>query len=129
MSISRMSRGVGMKLVTNYLVMRGQHEPYSCSHHLNGSRSELVHHQRHSGDSSAGQLMTHAQEIGFIVSALVLAAFGIRIVAICSNFAFIVYALLLHLLPVLVHNRVACSGLALRAIGCGCGNRQRLAGG
>jgi hypothetical protein len=52
------------------------------------------------------QLMTHAQEIGFIASALVLAAFGmknmvnLRIVAICSNFAFIVYALLLHLLPV-----------------------------
>jgi hypothetical protein len=52
--------------------------------------------------------MTHAQEIGFIASALVLAAFGmknmvnLRIVAICSNFAFIVYALLLHLLPVLL---------------------------
>jgi hypothetical protein len=52
--------------------------------------------------------MTHAQEIGFIASALVLAAFGmkdmvnLRIVAICSNFTFIVYALLLHLLPVLV---------------------------
>jgi hypothetical protein len=38
----------------------------------------------------------------------VLAAFGmkdmvnLRIVAICSNFAFIAYALLLHLLPILV---------------------------
>ena len=52
--------------------------------------------------------MTHAQEIGFIASALVLAAFGmkdmvnLRVVAICSNFAFIAYALLLHLLPVLL---------------------------
>jgi CRP/FNR family transcriptional regulator, cyclic AMP receptor protein len=52
--------------------------------------------------------MTHAGEIGFIASALVLAAFGmkdminLRIVAICSNFAFIAYALLLHLLPILV---------------------------
>jgi len=52
--------------------------------------------------------MTHAGEIGFIASALVLAAFGmkdmvnLRIVAICSNFAFIGYALILHLLPILV---------------------------
>ncbi len=51
--------------------------------------------------------MTSA-EIGFLASALVLAAFGmkdmvnLRIVAICSNFAFIAYALLLHLLPILV---------------------------
>jgi hypothetical protein len=42
------------------------------------------------------QLMTSA-EIGFLASALVLAAFGmkdmvnLRIVAICSNFAFIAY--------------------------------------
>ena len=47
-------------------------------------------------------------EVGFLASALVLAAFGmkdmvnLRIVAICSNFAFIAYALLLHLLPILV---------------------------
>ncbi len=52
--------------------------------------------------------MTHSGEIGFLASALVLAAFGmkdmvnLRIVAICSNFAFIAYALLLHLLPILV---------------------------
>ena len=52
--------------------------------------------------------MTHAGEIGFLASVLVLAAFGmkdmvnLRIVAICSNFAFIAYALLLHLLPILV---------------------------
>ena len=44
--------------------------------------------------------MTHAGEIGFVASALVLAAFGmkdmvnLRIVAICSNFAFIAYALI-----------------------------------
>ncbi len=52
--------------------------------------------------------MTYAGQIGFLASALVLAAFGmkdmvnLRIVAICSNFAFIAYALLLHLLPILV---------------------------
>jgi hypothetical protein len=51
--------------------------------------------------------MTSA-ELGFLASALVLAAFGmkdmvnLRIVAICSNFAFIAYALLLHLLPILL---------------------------
>ena len=56
--------------------------------------------------------MTHAGEIGFLASALVLAAFGmkdmvnLRIVAICSNFAFIAYALLLHLLPILVLHAV-----------------------
>jgi len=47
-------------------------------------------------------------EIGFLASAMVLAAVGMKdmvnlgIVAICSNFAFIAYALLLHLLPILV---------------------------
>jgi hypothetical protein len=52
--------------------------------------------------------MTHSGEIGFVASALVLAAFGmknminLRIVAICSNFAFIAYALVLNLPPVLV---------------------------
>jgi hypothetical protein len=52
--------------------------------------------------------MTHSGEIGFVASALVLAAFGmkdminLRIVAICSNFAFIAYALVLDLPPVLV---------------------------
>ncbi len=52
--------------------------------------------------------MTHSGEIGFVASALVLAAFGmkdmisLRIVAICSNFAFIAYALMLNLPPVLV---------------------------
>jgi hypothetical protein len=52
--------------------------------------------------------MTHGGEIGFVASALVLAAFGmkdminLRIVAICSNFAFIAYALMLNLPPILV---------------------------
>jgi hypothetical protein len=52
--------------------------------------------------------MTHAAEVGYLASALVLAAFGmkdmvnLRIVAICSNFAFITYALLLSLPPILI---------------------------
>jgi hypothetical protein len=52
--------------------------------------------------------MTLSSDIGFVASGLVLAAFGmkdmvnLRVVAICSNFAFIAYALLLHLLPVLL---------------------------
>jgi hypothetical protein len=52
--------------------------------------------------------MTLGSDIGFIASGLVLAAFGmkdmvnLRIVAICSNFAFIAYALLLSLPPVLI---------------------------
>jgi hypothetical protein len=51
--------------------------------------------------------LTDGSAIGFIASGLVLAAFGmkdmvnLRIVAICSNIAFIAYALLL-LPPVLV---------------------------
>ena len=46
--------------------------------------------------------------IGYVASALVLAAFGmkdmlnLRIVAICSNIAFITYALVLSQLPVLI---------------------------
>ncbi len=52
--------------------------------------------------------MTHSGEIGFVASALVLTAFGmkdmisLRIVAICSNFAFIAYACMLNLPPILV---------------------------
>ena len=52
--------------------------------------------------------MTHTGEIGFLASALVLAAFAmkdmvnLRIVAICSNVAFIIYALVLNLPPVLM---------------------------
>ena len=56
--------------------------------------------------------MTLGSDIGFMASGLVLAAFGmkdmvnLRIVAICSNFAFIVYALLLSLPPVLILHAV-----------------------
>jgi CRP/FNR family transcriptional regulator, cyclic AMP receptor protein len=52
--------------------------------------------------------LTDSSTIGFIASALVLAAFGmkdmvnLRIVAICSNIAFITYALVLNLLPILI---------------------------
>ena len=52
--------------------------------------------------------LTDGSAIGFIASGLVLAAFGmkdmvnLRIVAICSNIAFIAYALLLDLPPVLI---------------------------
>jgi CRP/FNR family cyclic AMP-dependent transcriptional regulator len=54
------------------------------------------------------RIMTLGSDIGFVASGLVLAAFGmkdminLRIVAICSNFAFIAYALLLSLPPVLI---------------------------
>jgi hypothetical protein len=46
--------------------------------------------------------------LGYVASALVLAAFGmkdmvkLRIVAICSNIAFIAYAITLHLPPILI---------------------------
>jgi hypothetical protein len=52
--------------------------------------------------------LTDGSAIGYIASALVLAAFGmkdmvnLRIVAICSNIAFITYALVLNLLPILI---------------------------
>ena len=52
--------------------------------------------------------MTHTGEIGFLASALVLAAFAmkdmvnLRIVAICSNIAFIMYGFVLDLPPVLI---------------------------
>jgi hypothetical protein len=52
--------------------------------------------------------LTDGSAIGFIASGLVLAAFGmkdmvnLRIVAICSNIAFITYALLLDLPPILI---------------------------
>ena len=52
--------------------------------------------------------LTDSSTIGFIASALVLAAFGmkdmvnLRIVAICSNIAFITYAIALNLAPVLI---------------------------
>jgi hypothetical protein len=46
--------------------------------------------------------------IGYVASVLVLAAFGmkdmvnLRVVAICSNIAFITYALVLNLTPILI---------------------------
>ena len=52
--------------------------------------------------------LTDSSAIGFIASALVLAAFGmkdmvnLRIVAICSNIAFITYGIALNLVPVLI---------------------------
>jgi CRP/FNR family transcriptional regulator, cyclic AMP receptor protein len=52
--------------------------------------------------------LTGYSAIGFIASALVLATFGmkemvnLRIVAICSNLAFITYALVLNLTPILI---------------------------
>ena len=52
--------------------------------------------------------LTDGSAIGFIASGSVLAAFGmkdmvnLRIVAICSNIAFITYALLLDLPPILI---------------------------
>jgi hypothetical protein len=52
--------------------------------------------------------LTDNGAIGFIASALVLATFGmkdmvnLRIVAICSNLAFITYALALNLTPILI---------------------------
>ena len=56
---------------------------------------------------AAQSFVAHSGAIGFIASALVLTAFGmkdmvnLRIVAICSNIAFITYALVLNLPPVL----------------------------
>jgi hypothetical protein len=52
--------------------------------------------------------LTDRSAIGFIASGLVLAAFGmkdminLRIVAICSNIAFIVYGYVLDLPPILI---------------------------
>jgi hypothetical protein len=53
-------------------------------------------------------IVEHSGAIGFVASALVLGAFGmkdmvnLRIVAICSNIAFIAYALVLSLPPILI---------------------------
>ncbi len=52
--------------------------------------------------------MSYSSDIGFLASALVLATFGmkdmvnLRMIALCSNIAFITYALVLNLLPILV---------------------------
>lgn len=62
----------------------------------------------HSAIVSHTAILTDSSTIGFVASALVLAAFGmkdmvnLRIVAICSNIAFIAYALVLNLPPVLI---------------------------
>jgi hypothetical protein len=67
----------------------------------------VVHGATVAHDAISAGLMD-SSTIGFVASALVLAAFGmrdmvnLRIVAICSNVAFITYALLLDLLPVLI---------------------------
>jgi CRP/FNR family transcriptional regulator, cyclic AMP receptor protein len=53
-------------------------------------------------------MVTNCSAIGFVASALVLAAFGmkdminLRIVAICSNVAFVTYAIMLNLQPILI---------------------------
>jgi hypothetical protein len=62
----------------------------------------------HSATVVHSAILTDSSAIGFVASALVLAAFGmkdmvnLRIVAICSNIAFIAYALVLDLPPILV---------------------------
>jgi CRP/FNR family transcriptional regulator, cyclic AMP receptor protein len=62
----------------------------------------------HSATVVPSAIMTDCSAIGFVASALVLAAFGmkdmvnLRIVAICSNVAFITYAVMLNLPPILI---------------------------
>jgi len=64
--------------------------------------------EAHSAISAILTGLTDRSAIGFIASGLVLATFGmkdmvnLRIVAICSNIAFIMYGLLLDLPPVLI---------------------------
>ena len=64
--------------------------------------------EAHSAISAILMGVTDRSAIGFIASGLVLATFGmkdmvnLRIVAICSNVAFITYALLLDLPPILI---------------------------
>jgi hypothetical protein len=56
--------------------------------------------------------VSYSSDIGYLASALVLTAFGmkdmvnLRVVAICSNVAFIAYALVLNLLPILILHAV-----------------------
>ena len=63
-------------------------------------------------DSAIVVMVTNSSTIGIVASALVLAAFGmkdmvnLRIVAICSNVAFIAYALVLNLPPILILHAV-----------------------
>jgi hypothetical protein len=64
--------------------------------------------EAHSAISAILTGLTDRSAIGFIASGLVLATFGmkdmvnLRIVAICSNIAFIIYGFLLDLPPVLI---------------------------
>ncbi len=68
----------------------------------------IVTHSAIAAHSAISAILTDSGTIGFIASALVLTAFGmkdmvnLRIVAICSNIAFIAYALVLNLPPVLI---------------------------
>ena len=65
-------------------------------------------------DSAIVVMVTNSGTIGIVASALVLAAFGmkdmvnLRIVAICSNVAFIAYALVLNLPPILILHAASC---------------------
>ena len=62
----------------------------------------------HSAISAIQTGLLDSSTIGYVASALVLAAFGmkdmvnLRIVAICSNIAFITYGIALNLPPVLI---------------------------
>jgi hypothetical protein len=62
----------------------------------------------HSAISAIQAGLMDSTTIGYVASALVLAAFGmkdminLRVVAICSNIAFIAYGIALNLLPVLI---------------------------
>jgi hypothetical protein len=62
----------------------------------------------HSAIDAIQTSLMDSSTIGYVASALVLAAFGmkdmvnLRIVAICSNIAFIAYGIALNLLPVLI---------------------------
>ena len=62
----------------------------------------------HNAISAIHTGLLDSSTMGYFASALVLAAFGmkdmvnLRIVAICSNLAFITYALVLNLTPILI---------------------------
>ncbi len=68
----------------------------------------ITHHSAVIAHSGIAAMATNSSAIGFVASALVFATFGmkdmvnLRIVAICSNVAFIAYALVLNLPPILI---------------------------
>jgi hypothetical protein len=72
------------------------------------THSGVITHGAVPAHSGIALMATNSSAIGFVASALVLAAFGmkdmvnLRIVAICSNVAFIAYALVLNLPPILI---------------------------